>query len=68
MEKFLKESGFPIFGRKFYVASLKLDFWAPFSYCKSDVQIFCFVLVLLDYFISGVNLNPKFIRESTFLS
>ena len=68
MEKFLRESGFPIFGGKFYVASLNLDFWPPFCYCKSDFRIFCFSLVLLDYFISGVNLSSKFIRESTFLS
>ena len=27
-------------------------------------SLFCFVLVLLDYFISGVNLSAKFIRES----
>ena len=59
MEKFLRESGFPIFGGNFYVASLNLDFWPPFCYCKSDFRIFCFSLALLDYFISDVNLSAK---------
>ena len=29
-EKFLRESGFPIFGRKFFVSRWKLVFWPPF--------------------------------------
>ena len=48
MEKFFRESGFPIFGRKFYVARQKLAFWPLFCNCISDFQ--CCILVLLDYF------------------
>ena len=68
MEKFLWESGFPIFGGKFYVASLKLVFWPPFCNGKSDFRFFCCVVVLLDYFISGAYFSEKFIWESTLLS
>ena len=32
------------------------------------LMFFCCILVLLDYFISGLHLTAKFIRESTFLS
>ena len=68
MKKIFRESGFPIFGGKVYVASLKLDCWPPFCNCQTDFQIFCCVLVLLDFLISGVNLNAKFNRKRTFLS
>ena len=69
IEKFLRESCFPIFGGKFYVAILKLAFWPPFCNCISDFR-FCFTvfLVLLDYFLSGGHFSAKFVRESAFLS
>ena len=54
---------FSIFGGKFYVVSFKSDFWQPFCYCKSDFWIFYSLLVLSDYFISGVNLSSKFTRK-----
>ena len=47
MEKFLRESGFPIFGGKFYVARWKLVFWPPFCNFISDFRFFCCVLVFL---------------------
>ena len=60
MEKFLRESGFPIFGGKFYAASLNLVFGRHFE----TVSIFGFVAlfsnkVLLGYFISGVHFSAK---------
>ena len=39
------------------------NFWPPFCYCNSVFQIFCFALVLLDHFISGVNLSAKCFSE-----
>ena len=66
MEKFLREGGFPILGGKFYVTSLKLDFWPPFLYYHPIFEIFA--VILSDYFISCANLSAKFIGESTFLS
>ena len=67
MEKFLWERGFPIFGGNFYVASLKLDFWPPFCYCKSDFEfLLCFSSFGLYY--QWCELERKIIRENTFLS
>ena len=40
MEKSFLESGFPIFGGKFYVASLNLGFWPPFCTCIFDFRLF----------------------------
>ena len=52
-EKFLRESGFPIFGRKFYVARWKLVFWPPFCTCISDFRFFFFFFFFfLLYFCS----------------
>ena len=64
----MEKNGFPIFDEKFYVESLKLDFWPPFCYRKSDFHFFFLFLVLLDYFISATNLIAKSILKSTFLS
>ena len=63
-EKFLRESGFPIFGQKFYVARSKLVFWPPFCNFISDFRFFGCILVLLDYFISGPHfINTKYFSE-----
>ena len=43
------------FGRHFVIVYPIFDF-------------FCYILVLLDYFISGSHFTAKFIRESSFLS
>ena len=65
-EKFLRESGFPIFGRKVYVATWKLFFWPPFCNCISKFPCFCCISVLLDYYISGQHFTVKFIRGKYF--
>ena len=59
MEKFFRESGFPIFGGKFYIASLNLGLSPPFCNRISDFRFFKFVLVLLDYFISGSHFSAN---------
>ena len=65
--KILSEKWFLNFGGIFYVASLNLGFWPPFCYCISDFHFilfilfiyFCFILILLGYFIIGAHFSAK---------
>ena len=58
MEKFLRESGFPIFGRKFYVARLKLFF------CRHFVIVYPIFIFLLYFGSFGLlYLWPAFHRQ-----
>ena len=70
MEKISSKSGFPIFGGKFYVVSLKLVLWPPYCNRISDFRVLfllCFVL-FFDNVIGDVHFSAKFVRESTFLN